>query len=598
MVPDGLDQFHEVWCVDTEFSCPPGERQQPVCLVAYELRSRRTIALWQDELFRLRVPPYATDARTLIIAYYASAELGTHLALGWPLPLQVLDLYVEFRNQTNGRPPICGSGLIGALTHYGLKSISALDKDEMRKLALRGGPWTADERAALLAYCKEDVKALVRLLPRMVPMISVPHALLRGRYMRAAAHIEYTGTPIDTGALEILNRELERAKDRLVERVDHEYGVYDGRIFKLARWEAWVTQHQLPWPRLASGRLSLDEGAFHDMAIQCPKVAPIKDLRYVLAKMRLADLAVGADGRNRVLLSVFGAKTGRNAPSSSQFIFGPAVWLRHLIRPRPGYGLAYIDWSQQEFGIAAYLSGDPTMMQAYESGDPYLAFAKQAGAVPPDGDRDTHGHVREQFKQCALALQYGMEKDSLAGRIALTPSHARRLLQFHKDKYPVFWRWSDAAVDLAMLGAELSTTFGWIIRVGSNANPRSLRNFPMQANGAEMLRLACCYATERGVAICAPIHDAILIEAPLSELDQKVNMAQQAMSDASADVLGGFRLRSTPKIIPYPDHYRDDRGNYMWDLVWDVIRELNSESILGGRGELACAPVDHLPVHR
>ena len=36
----------------------------------------------------------------------------------------------------------------------------------------------------------------------------------------------------------------------------------------------------------------------------------------------------------------------------------------------------------------------------------------------------------------------------------------------------------------------------------------------MQANGAEMLRLACCFATERGVRVCAPVHDAILIEAP------------------------------------------------------------------------------------
>jgi hypothetical protein len=58
------------------------------------------------------------------------------------------------------------------------------------------------------------------------------------------------------------------------------------------------------------------------------------------------------------------------------FIFGPSVWLRGLIKPPPGYGIAYIDWAQQEFGIAAALSGDPLMMDAYRSGDPYLAFAK------------------------------------------------------------------------------------------------------------------------------------------------------------------------------------------------------------------------------
>ncbi len=177
-----------------------------------------------------------------------------------------------------------------------------------------------------------------------------------------------------------------------------------------------------------------------------------------------------------------------------------------------------------------------------------------------------------------------MGKNSLAGRIALTPSHADRLLRIHKDTYPVFWRWSNAAIDLAMLGGKLTTVFGWIIRVGSNANPRSLRNFPMQANGAEMLRLVCCYATERGVTVCAPVHDALLIEAPLSQLDEKVNMAQQAMSDASAGVLGGFRLRSSVKITRYPDHYHDPRGTFMWNMVWDTIRELNTESVLASEG--------------
>jgi hypothetical protein len=61
--------------------------------------------------------------------------------------------------------------------------------------------------------------------------------------------------------------------------------------------------------------------------------------------------------------------------------------------------------------------------------------------------------------------------------------------------------------------------FGWPIRIGSDPNPRSLRNFPCQANGAEMLRLAACFAIEQGVEVCALIHDAMLIAAPLDQLD-------------------------------------------------------------------------------
>src|SRR4029078_4664047 len=89
----------------------------------------------------------------------------------------------------------------------------------------------------------------------------------------------------------------------------------------------------------------------------------------------------------RTLLSAFRARTSRNQPSNTKFIFGPSVWLRGLIKPPPGYGIAYIDWQQQEFGIAAALSRDPRMMEAYRSGDPYLAFAKQAGAAPVAAQR-------------------------------------------------------------------------------------------------------------------------------------------------------------------------------------------------------------------
>ena len=87
-------------------------------------------------------------------------------------------------------------------------------------------------------------------------------------------------------------------------------------------------------------------------------LAPLRELRVTLSQMRPSQLAVGPDGRNRSLPSAFRARTGRNQPSNTRFVLGPAVWLRGLIRPRPGYGLAYIDWSQQEFGIAITRRGN------------------------------------------------------------------------------------------------------------------------------------------------------------------------------------------------------------------------------------------------
>ena len=105
----------------------------------------------------------------------------------------------------------------------------------------------------------------------------------------------------------------------------------------------------------------------------------------------------------------------------------------------------------------------------------------------------SHWAERDQFKGCALAVQYQMGAESLAARIGQLVYQA-----------------------------------------------------------AELLRLACCLATERGVEVCAPVHDALLIEAPLAELPEQVRRTQATMEEASVVVLDGFRLRSDAKLRLLP----------------------------------------------
>jgi len=733
---DPLRHYREVWLVDFEFCQPAGERPGPVCLVAREYRTGRTIRLWASELATLARPPFTTGPEALFVAYYASAELGCFLALGWPMPARVLDLYCEFRNATNGLPVPCGNGLLGALAYYGLPAIDGAEKADMRALAQRPGPHSEAERAALLDYCESDVSALARLLPAMLPKLDLPRALLRGRYMAAAARMEWAGVPLDTETLATLRENWEQIKGELVERVDAAYGVfvppgslpspdslfgagvrrtasdwgvdpyplfqaaregwqeeraagaeyrealvaarkatglsvgriaswedsgrdcstwpgldvkarelaaelpalglgrgyvdgegyddtdYAGRLwgllreglpptkpkhdsgilnqaaervasagpacraprltFSQRRFAEWLAREGIPWPRLPSGALALDDATFRQMARAYPAVAPLRELRHALGEMRLfSDLAVGSDGRNRCLLSAFRATSSRNCPSNAKAIFGPSCWLRSLIKPEPGQALAYVDWEQQEFGIAASLSGDGAMMQAYASGDPYLTFAKQAGAVPADGTRRSHAAERELFKVCCLGVQYGMGADSLAQSIGQPPAMARELLRLHRQTYPRFWRWNEAAVDHALLRGWLQTVFGWRVHVGPRANPRSLGNFLMQANGAEMLRLACCLATERGIAVCAPIHDALLVQGTASDIDAVVADTQAAMAEASRVVLSGFELRSEAKVVRYPERYSDPRGAKMWDTVTGILSELRQPVEVG-----------------
>jgi hypothetical protein len=567
-----LDHYRDIWLVDTEFSQPPGERPDPICLVARELRSGQTIRLWQDELARREVSPYPIDADALFVAYLASAELGCHLALGWPLPTSILDLYVEFRHLVNGFKPSNGFGLLGALAYHGLDALDATQKKTMQLLAARGGPWSATEQQALLDYCETDVAALEKLLPAMLPKLDVSRAVAcRGRYMAAVAWMEYHGVPIDTDTLARLRYGWSAIQGQLIQEVDSHFGVFEGRTFKEKLWADWVARRGLAWPKLESGELALDEDVFRQMARSDPDVALMHELRVSLSKLRLNDLAVGEDGRNRTMLSPFGAKSGRNTPSNSQFVFGPSTWIRGLIRPEEDRAVAYVDWSQQEFGIAASLSGDDAMLDAYTSGDPYLKFGQQAGRIPADGTKKTHPLERELFKTCILGVNYGMGPESLAQRIGRPLPYARDLLRLHHDVYWRFWAWSDGAEMYAMLHNRLFTVFGWAVHVGQKANPRSLRNFPVQGAGAEMLRLACCLVTEEGINVAAPVHDALLIEASVDEIDETVARTQELMARASSIVLSGFELRSDAQVVHYPDRYMDVRGEAFWARVMTML---------------------------
>ena len=128
-----------------------------------------------------------------------------------------------------------------------------------------------------------------------------------------------------------------------------------------------------------------------------------------------------------------------------------------------------------------------------------------------------------------------------------------------------------------MTRGRIETAFGWPLHIGAEANPRSLMNFPMQANGAEMLRLACCLGAEQGVEICAPVHDAVLIGAPLDQLADQVRTMQEAMAQASRVVLDGFELRTDAELIRYPGRYQSARGVHMWRTVMELLVELEPD---------------------
>jgi hypothetical protein len=82
-----------------------------------------------------------------------------------------------------------------------------------------------------------------------------------------------------------------------------------------------------------------------------------------------------------------------------------------------------------------------------------------------------------------------------------------------------------------------------------------------------MLRLAACLLVERGIGLCAPVHDAVVVEGPAREIEEVVAQTRTAMAEASRVVLAGFEIGTDAKVVSWPERYVDEGGAAFWETV-------------------------------
>jgi DNA polymerase family A len=571
---------------DFEFTQNANKCNDPICFVTKELRSGECVKLWRDQLDRHPFSPQDKD--TILIAHAASAEMQCYLALGWPVPAHIIDTYAESRNHFNiavskndARTNHCR--LFDALAGFGIaptRNRTTEEKTRWRDLFIANGPWTPELREGGLDYCADDVLDTERLFYRLAPTFRyMTEVFKRGKFAYAAAKVERTGIPIDMSTFYDYREHREMLVQRLVEDINEGLNIYVGASLNNALFGKWLAEAGIhDWPRTRTGDLKTDKETLKDMEGVHPSIVKIKELQKTISGMKNNDLslAIGADGRNRTSVRAFGASSSRNTPRASEFIFGQAKWYRNLIKPEQGFSLAYFDYEQQEFAIAAVLSKDEAMKQAYLTEnpltgkcDPYMAMVLMTGFEPTAANR-------RLFKTCTLGIQYGSGPRRLARQLGIPFQKARDLHLMHRMLFPKFWDWTTRIAHHAMAYNELHTVYGWTTRPaltprndcpGIYTDPPNIRaicNFPMQANGGEILREATCRAVDAGVDVCGLVHDAIVIVSPTSRFAEDKAKTLAAMEEASRLVLGGFTLRIEEVSVSWPHNFADKDGAPMW----------------------------------
>jgi DNA polymerase-1 len=601
-----MNNFTTINVCDFEYEVADGDLPDVLCLVAYvldeNLRHVRTIRLWRGDFGP--TPPFDIGPDTLFVAYSAWAEMTCFLTLGWKFPEHIFDQHTAYLAASNlllphnpdevrKRPR---KRLSDACHAYGIEGWENIDK-EVIAADIGQGRWRDHGCDRVLEYCEEDVRASAALLRKQLrgrpglPPVDVEHVLHWSNYSaKTVAQIQARGMPIDVPLWNLVQENKAAVIRYLLQRFDPGYGsncpIYtpEGE-WSYERFEQWLAGTGVTaWPRLESGRLDIDSDAFRLM-YHVPGIEGLHALRDSLGVIVRARIPIGRDGRNRPSLFPFCTATGRNAHAKS--LYNAHAGMRSfMVFPADTIGV-YLDWRTQEIAVAAALSGDAALKDAYINGDIYHALALICGLTnDPDRKRwkEANPTMRARMKALQLGINYGMGVPSLAKGLDRHPLVASAIIEKHQQAYPWFWQWRADMVQTAMLERRIKSVFGWPLNISTSPNKRTLYNFPMQSNGAEMLRLAAWRMCEAGIVPCMLIHDGVLIEA---RNEEEIAAAMEIMRAAGRDVCDGLEVGvDVDQRLENGARYADKRpvAKQMWGTIMAALQEVGAVPEAGALG--------------
>lgn len=507
--------------------------------------------------------------------------------------------------------------LVNALFKMLNVSVDTDQKHRMRDTALsKNDIEITENKVEMMEYCLSDTKYL-RALHLALNKALIKEGLegfeeaqlQRGRYSVAVAKSENLGIPLNTKLLnsiientpKILNRYKGTINNYfpffVPEKIGDTVTLKNGKIRKFkdkpakkdfTAYNNYIESLNIPnFPRSEkTGKFKFDKQTLVDFRSFNPAIRELLLYNEIEANLKWFNKdnkngffeRVGSDNKIRPYFGIFGTQTGRNAAKAKTFPLAMSSWLRAIISPEKGQSIIGADFSQQEVYIAAILSEDKKLLEAYNSGDVYLSFAKQSRLVPQDATKTTHKLERTLCKSTVLGIQFGMGKEKLRVKLSndsgvpQTLEKANELHEAHKNTYTDYWRWVYEITNKYKNREPLITNDGWVLFCDNPSIP-SIRNFLVQGNGASITRLAVVKAWEIGLKVMCSLHDAIYIITDNVERDQK--LLEEVMIEATASILNqkieDCTMRIDTKIITPDKYWVEEKGQKDWEELKDYL---------------------------
>lgn len=313
---------------------------------------------------------------------------------------------------------------------------------------------------------------------------------------------------------------------------------------------------KLPGGKKTKTGYSTNAEILQKLSSKHPIVSDILDYRqltkligtYVTGLLKLA----GEDGKIHTNFKQTGTATGRLSSAEPNLQNIPVRTeagreLRKYFLPKPGYKLISADYSQIELRLLACISGDESMINAFNSGaDIHASTAAAVFGIPPEAVTPL---LRKRAKAVNFGIVYGIGEYSLSQDLDISVKQAKDYIESYLDSYPGVKDYLRCIVSEASEKGYVDTLYGrkrYIPEIKSkNAvmrkfGERVAMNSPIQGSAADIIKIAMLNVSKKlkdaaiDARLILQVHDELIIEASAECAEEASEILRREMENAAA----------------------------------------------------------------
>ena len=422
-------------------------------------------------------------------------------------------------------------------------------------------PWSTVPTEDVTLWAGHLADAVISMLPLVSERLEAEGqgALLRDHELplsRILGEMELAGIRVDPGDLDLLGVEF---RERMQ---GHEARVWElaGREFNIKSTKqlgaVLFDELGLPVVKRTKTGYSTNEEVLTRLAAQGHGIATeVLDYRK-MAKLinTYTDVLSGAvhpeTGRIHTTIQQTVGATGRIITTDPDLQKTPISTpegrrIRQAFIPAEGCSLISADWSQIELRILAHVCGDPALVEAFTNG--WDIHARTAAGLFGVAREDVTRAQRDVGKTVNFATIYGQGATALGQILGVERSQAAAWIAAYFDTYAGVRAWLDATMETAMQTGYVTTMLGrrrYIPELSSNnqmdrmTGKRMAANTPIQGSAADLCKEVMLLIPSRFAAaglqtrMLLQIHDELLFEAPVAEVEQACTIVRDCMESS------------------------------------------------------------------